>query len=797
MGSRTGRIGRRVAKGAVYTLAGVLGVGLVAGAAFTLVLLRGEPRLEGAVTTAGLSAPVTILRDVAGVPTLRGQSRADLARALGFLHGQERFFQMDLMRRSAAGELSDLVGSAALPLDRARRLHRMRARSAEAVKAMDAQERALLEAYVQGVNAGLRDLSARPFEYALLLQAPRPWTAEDTILAVYALYFDLQDSSGDLERAFDQAVRRVGPEMAAALLPSGTAWDSALDGSLLPEPPLPDRLPGRQPAAPAAGGAAGSAAEPAPVKGSNAWAVGGALTDSGAALVANDMHLGLPVPATWYRARLILHPDGAAAPTLDITGVTLPGTPAVVAGSNGHIAWGFTNSYIDTGDLVVLEPADGDRYRTPDGPKAIERVEERLCPAFADCETLVVENTIWGPVVGTGPDGARLAYRWTAHDTGAVDLGGFLGLEQAADVPAAIAVAHHAGIPQQNLVVGDGMGNVAWTIIGPVPARFGHDGRRPTSWADGTRGWLGMLPADEVPVILNPDDNRIWTANTRVVGGAAFAKLGNGGYDLGARAKGIQEALYAQDRFAPEDMLDIQLEDRAPVLEFWQQLLLAVLARQEEAGTAPAGWVAAVQDWGGRAAVDSVGYRLVRGFRAAVLQTLSSAYLGDLGRRPRTAQMEGAARHLLQSRPAGLVPPGHDSWDAVLDAALAGLAGDVQKAAGGDLEAFSWGARNQAGVRHPLARLLPPVGWLTDPPDGPVPGDTVQPRAQAPGFGASERFAVSPGHEEEGYFHMPGGQSGYPLSPYYLAGHEDWVEGVPAPFLPGVPVWTLRLEPGR
>jgi penicillin amidase len=148
-------------------------------------------------------------------------------------------------------------------------------------------------------------------------------------------------------------------------------------------------------------------------------------------------------------------------------------------------------------------------------------------------------------------------------------------------------------------------------------------------------------------------------------------------------------------------------------------------------------------------------------------------------------------RRLLTARPPRLVPPGRRDWRGVIDAGLNTVAAEV--AAEGALEDFTWGAVSPAGVRHPLSRSIPGLGWLTDPRDQPMPGDSGVVRAQAPGFGASERFAVSPGHEREGLFHMPSGQSGNPVSPYYLAGHQDWVEGRATPFLPGPVRWRLRL----
>ena len=324
---------------------------------WSYVQLRSSlPRLQGNLKVSGLSASVTISRDAQGVPTLVGRTRSDLVFALGYLHGQERFFQMDAQRRSAAGELSDIVGSVALNLDRSSRVHRFRSRATALVAAMPPAERAMLEAYSVGVNTGLSDLASAPFEYLLLRSAPVPWTAEDTVLTAFSMYLTLQQPQGASERLRGAVVESLGQEFADFLLPEGTSWDVPLDGSSLPPVELPSRAVKR--AAAPHGEGREIFVEPLQL-GSNAFAVTGMLASGRGAMVANDMHLGLRAPNIWYRVRLII--DGSDEPALKITGITLPGAPSIVAGSNGRVAWGFTNSYIDTSDVVVLEPTDSAR----------------------------------------------------------------------------------------------------------------------------------------------------------------------------------------------------------------------------------------------------------------------------------------------------------------------------------------------------------------------------------------------------------------------------------------------------
>jgi penicillin amidase len=754
------------------------------------VLTTSRPALTGTRPVAGLTGAVTIDRDAQGVPTILAGSREDLARALGFLHGQERFFEMDLLRRAGAGELSGLVGAVATPTDMRRRLHRFRSRANAMIAAQSPADRALLTAYAEGVNAGLDALGHAPFEYSVLRVAPAPWTPADSLLVTFAMYFDLQDSDADDQRISAAMRGLLGPAMADFLAPHFTPHDAPVDGRMQPDPPLPDALPtSLSNAAPAAIGA------PKPEPGSNNFAVAGRLTSTGAAMVANDMHLSLTVPNIWYRARLKLR--GASG--LDLIGVTLPGEPFMVVGSNHHIAWAFTDGYIESGDAVLIEtlPNDARQYRTPDGPKAIQTFHEKICPVRAPCQVLDVEETIWGPIVAHDRDGTPIAWRWVAHDPNAVMITGLMGLESAQNVREALHAAHQAGLPQQNLLVGDSDGHIAWTIIGQIPRRVNLDDQVPHSWADGSHAWDGYLTAAQIPEIVDPPSGRLWSANARVLGGAGLQKLGDGGYAEGLRAGRIRDDLNARAHFAETDLLGIQTDDHATVLRPWQALLLkAIDAHADE--PAAAAMRPYVEDWGEHAVPNSIGYRLVHAYRAQSIKLLFGALM-----RPVTASLDVSVpipsrsawpvERLLTEQPPALVPPPYKSWAEVTGAVLRVIDADVSQAGG--LEHFTYGAMNHVGIHHPLARAIPPLGWLTDPPDVPEAGDTMLPRVAIPGFGASERLVVSPGHEETGLFEMPVGQAGNPWAPYFGMGQSAWVNGTGEPLLPGASRWRLTLVP--
>lgn len=790
---------------ALTVLVTLLVLVLLAGGFWVYDHLRASlPRLDGELRMAGLAAPVEVERDELGVPVIRAANRLDAARALGFLHAQDRFFQMDLLRRQAAGELAEIFGPAAVKLDRRHRIHRFRALAERILASSPPQERALLTAYAEGVNAGLSSLRGKPFEYLALRVDPAPWRPEDSILAVHAMFFELNDDRGRRESALGLLRDTLPPQMFELMAAPGTEWDAPLVGSAFVTPPIPGPEVFDLRQRPASRKAASFHPREDDLEeaaaGSNNWAVSGAHTADGNALLANDMHLGLRVPNTWYRASIV-RPDGLGG-TLQVTGVTLPGTPTIAVGSNGHVAWGFTNSYGDWTDLVelLIDPKDPDVYRTPQGPKRFETIQERIRVKGGKDDLLEVKETIWGPVIGEDHLGRPRALAWTAHFPEAVNLG-VDQLQTARTLEEAMAVANRSGIPPQNFTVADETGRIGWTIIGKIPRRVGFDGRTPTSWADGSHRWDGWLAPEEYPRIVNPPSGRIWTANTRVLDGEALRVVGDGGYYLGARAWQIREDLMALEQATPRDLLAVQLDDRALLLERWRGLLLRVLSPEATKGHPGRAEMRRLLEttWTGRASVGSVAYRLVwelHGFLEDEVFT-SITGQGDVPEEDRyrpSAQFEGALWKIATERPPNLLDPRYASWDQEILAAVDATLKDLESQ-GRSLADRTWGEHNTVRIQHPLSQAVPLLGRWLDVPPRQLPGDEDMPRVQRPAFGASERMVVSPGHEETGIFHMPGGQSGHPLSPYYQKGVEAWEDGKATPFLPGPPVHKLRLVP--
>lgn len=783
---------------------GVLALVVIGLSSVFFVLRASLPLLEGRYEISGLSAAVAVQRDDAGVATIHGMNRTDVAQALGFAHAQDRFFQMDLSRRMSAGELSALFGTLAIEADKGKRIHRFRDLSRRILASMSAEDRGLLDAYANGVNQGLTALAGKPFEYWLLGVDPQPWLPEDAMLVQYAMFLDLNDGSGESE-AFRVALRRMySPQVAAFLLPAGGPWDAPIQGEPAVAPVIPDagqldlrKLDVSSLNASISIKLALLESQVDEVVGSNNWAVAGWRSGTGRALLANDMHLGIRVPNTWYRARLQVNDD------IDVTGVTLPGVPAVVAGSNGRIAWGFTNSYGDWVDLVELEtdPQDAARYRVPEGWESFEQVQEIIQVKGGEDQLLDLRLTRWGPVVHFyGRDYALL---WTAHHEEAANLE-LLKIEQAGSVAQAMEIVNRAGTPAQNFVVADDQGNIGWTIMGKIPRRGDKADWDPVVGARGESGWQGWLDPEEYPRVVNPESGIIWTANSRVVSDEALAIVGDGGYALGARGRQIRDALMVLDKPDMNDMLSVQLDDRAIFLAPWQELLLGVLDDEALAGHPHrAVFRDLVQDWIPRASIDSVGYRFVRGYRLIVQRQVFDSLTYAMREAypeldvPVPWQFEASLWRLVSERPDHLLAPAYQSWDEFLLHAADELIEEYRAEYGDDLAARNWGERNTAAIRHPLSGAIPLVGGWLNMPEQPLAGDSNMPRVQARSFGASERFAVSPTPELEGYFQMPGGQSGHPLSEFYSRGHELWVNGQAAAFQAGRPRHVLELQPAQ
>ncbi len=477
------------------------------------MLLGSLPGGEGLYRLPGLTAPAKAEFDNLGIPRIVAGTREDAFRILGFVTARDRLFQMDLLRRHAAGRLAEVLGPGLVEADRRHRVMGFEQVARAVLERLPEDQRAVLNAYAEGANRAVADMTVFPPEFLALAYRFSAWRPEDSLLVVLGMEEDLT-WSGDAEYMATVMEAALPPPVYAFLMPPMDHYtDRVLNGRVsryrprpIPENELASLL--KQGTGGPWAGLVGGAPQP---RGSNGWVVGPSKTRGGRALLANDMHLSLRVPNIWYRAEL--HYQGAG-----LYGFTLPGVPLLVAGSNERIAWGFTNIEGDFSDLVLLDidPAGAERYRTPKGFVRFGERTETIRVRGEPDRRIKVRTTQWGPVLPKPLLGRPVAVRWTVLDPEATDLR-FLDLDGAEDVDAALAILNRAGGPPLNALVADRRGDIGWTYTGRIPKRFGLDGTVSRSWADGSRGWNGYILPAELPRQVNPDSGFIVNANQRMV----------------------------------------------------------------------------------------------------------------------------------------------------------------------------------------------------------------------------------------------------------------------------------------
>ncbi|AMJ98156.1 hydrolase [Alteromonas macleodii] len=758
------------------------------------------PALDGNSATYHVNAPTELSRDELGQAIIKANDIFDAAYALGFAHAQDRFFQMDLQRRAASGSLSQWVGDIALDIDKKARFHQFEKRAKAVFDNLPSKQQELLVHYAHGVNDALSEYSLPPFEYLAAGVDIKQWRPTDSILVIYSMYLDLQSSQVELDLAREALLSTFGNDV-YSFITQPSNYQAALDASEIPllEAPIPEYPASLRPITHSPEDSNDESLKQNPEDattqysndndntaiaraqyngtelpdiGSNNWAVTGNHTTTSAGLLANDMHLGLRVPIIWYRAQLNYQESGG---DVQVTGVSLPGIPGIVVGTNGHIAWGFTNANLDNVDWIELGEST-----------ATSTVTERI--PLADGEhTFEFEISSYGPVKEL--NGKRYALNWVAHHPFAANLG-IINFGNAKNVQAAIKIGQRIAIPTQNLVIVDESGNAAWLPGGAVMER-----QQASFTAIKEQEAVNTPPkrASKLPMVLNPDMGRIWTANARVISTDDFKVWGNGGYALGARGQQIRDRLFEKDTFTETDFYAIQLDNHARFLIPWQHLLYGLLNMRDIEFKPD---LAYLNTWGECACEDSVGYTLVKHFRQEVVQTLFGGVLSTLdqqGVNSRTLLrgIEPAVWQLIHSQPDSWLPNDIESFDELLVDAYRRAKHkllDKYSPVEANMETLAWGKVNALSVKHPFADQIPLVGNMLNMQQVEGFGDTYMPAVQAPSFGASERFFVSPGHLEDAILTLPGGQSGHPLSKFFTTGFNDYAIHAATPLLPSQPI---------
>ena len=712
-------------------------------------------------------------------------TQAGAAQAQGYLHAQDRFFQMDISRRYAAGELAAFIGPPGLLMDQFQRGYLLRDAAARILKELDPVERDVLDAYVEGVNLGLESIDPIPLEYVLTKTMPQAWSAEDTILVLLAMGEQLNGSGQqELNR---MAIRTLAGEAVEDYLFHDVSPD---DRPLRPDPEGADAMPAL-PSVPAGDASTGwLRSTPRMLPGSNAWVVAGSRTADGRAILASDPHLGIAAPSTWYRMGIMFPAGSTLAPDemLWQFGLTLPGVPGIIMGTNGHVAWGFTNVTMDVADLIVIEthPDDPMQYRTPEGWEHFTWQQELIDvrgeeePTFKD-----VPLTRWGPVYTDSTNDTPLVRKWILTEPGGVNLS-IGGMLQARTVDDAVQVMRNLNGSPQNAMIADADGRIAWVVTGKLPRRIGHDGTVPISWAEEGVGWDGWLDESQRPLIIDPESGVLFSANNRMADLETARALGREWAEPD-RANRIAELL-AGDELLDESALGaMQLDTAMPSLFPLRDRLLELIPKDHPSALARYARQQ-IERWNGTADADQRGLAILlkvdRLLQSEVLSTLVPNGSTNI------SVPEGPLRRIIAEDATEFLPARFDSWDQAHEVAFELAVTDMQNQGSLDQD---WGELNRSSFNHFAGNAFPWAGESLDLPVHPQAGHPNAVRVAHPRFGASARLVVSPGHDGQGILQTPGGQSGNYLSPHYRDYHDEWAQGSPTPLLPGEIVRTETL----
>lgn len=564
---------------------------IVAGLAATgyWFVRRPWPQTQGQVTVAGLTAPVTVVRDRWGVPHLWAENEADLFFAQGYVHAQDRLWQMEFNRRVSSGTLSEVLGDATLSTDRFLRTIGLRRAAQEEWEATDAETRAIMEAYAAGVNAFIDSHRDRlPLEFTILGFEPEPWSPVDTVAWGKVMSWDL-GNNWEMELLRARLIAEFGVEATQELFPTyGTgaplilppevrnyAWlrGASLDGY-------------RQAAAWLGAGG--------PDVGSNNWVVSGSRTSTGLPLLADDTHLGLNMPSIWYEM-------GLHGGRFDVVGFTFPGGPLVIIGHNARIAWGVTNLGPDVQDLYLekLDRRDNPtQYEFMGQMRDLTIVDEVIEIKGTAPETLRVYATHHGPIMNDvvgdlGPDAEPVALQWTAVEPGRL-FPSVVGINLATDWETFRQAVSKWDVPSQNFVYADVDGNIGYQAPGRIPIRAaGHTGTVPVPGWTGEYEWQGFIPFEELPSVLNPDQGFVATANNKVAPDD-YPFLLTADWAAPFRAQRITDLLAADDSVTPEDIRDIQAQTYSIPAE---RILPYLLASEPAGSDLEARALAELQAW--------------------------------------------------------------------------------------------------------------------------------------------------------------------------------------------------------
>lgn len=787
---------------------------------------------------AGLRAPVTVRRDERGIPYIEAANDEDLYFAQGYVTASDRLWQMDLQRRTARGELSEIFGQATLAQDKLHRTLGFGRLIDQAAANLDPQFNIAVTSYAKGVNAFIESLTEQttPPEFRILQYKPRPWTSADS-LAVGALMAEYLSTTWQLD-VMRGSLSSLPKEKREALLPDTSPLDVLVVGS--------DRRKARgnrptsvTPAVARGSGRRGSnptvqqvvspellaelhklneaqqrsfellgLTPPAleTIHASNNWVVSGKRSATGKPLLANDPHIPASAPGIWYQTQLI-------APGMHVAGVTFAGVPGIVAGHNERIAWGVTNLGPDVQDLYLekFDKTNPTKYQTPTGLRDAEvrqeqiKVRKSFTSTATDTQTVDVTVTRHGPII-LEKDGTRYALRWTSLDPSTLQTVGFLEANRARNWKEFTSALSRYRGPTQNFVYADVDGHIGYYGAGLIPIRKSGDGSVPYDGATDDGEWTGFIPFEKLPHLYDPPSGMIVTANQRVVG-SSYPYFVSHVWASPYRARRIFDLLSAKSKLTTDDFRKIQGDVYSIAGKtFAQHAAKSLKTMSEPRGTGSVTQqdlqkvVSDLESWDGMMSADSRMAVIVAQMRPAFRARILNAAMGpELAKVYGWPESEVLVDRIASEQPREWLPKEFATYAELFKASYEDARQALTKSLGADESKWSWGAQTKARFTHPLA-AAPLIGaqFIIAPIPQNGSGGTVN-----VGSAVSMRLIADVSDWDKSQHGIPLGQSGLPNNPHWKDQLDDWRNVTPRAFpfsraaIASATKDTLVLTPGR